>query len=193
MVIRNGDGRSVTDDIAKLQAKLDPARGVLRVTVRLVAGKEQQIWILSFQVVDNLRSQPRRATGITRHIGDDDDILCDGILANQTFESRPFAVSHTIRHVLAVVPVVDPKVRTPTRIENGLFRDLFPLAVLLELKPCFARFTGFQRVKLGGQLEDAMIVRVQSKRDDFVTRHIHRRWRVPSLGRFRAPPLSDRE
>ena len=46
VIVGNADRRPVADDVAELQAELDPAGRVLGVAIGLVAGEEEQVGIL---------------------------------------------------------------------------------------------------------------------------------------------------
>ena len=61
MVVRNTNRRAILHHVAKLQTELNPAGGVLGVAIGLVAGEEQEIRILTDQVIQDLWSGARRA------------------------------------------------------------------------------------------------------------------------------------
>ena len=48
MVVRNGYGGAVFDEIPELQTKFDPARSVFRMVIGLITGKEKHIGVNRF-------------------------------------------------------------------------------------------------------------------------------------------------
>jgi len=99
VVVRNADRRTIAHDLPELQTELDPAGGMLRVTVGLVAAKKEQIRVLFFKIVDDLGPLVDGFARIAGLIGDDDLVLLDRIAADASFEQRLFTMSNSIRDV----------------------------------------------------------------------------------------------
>ena len=59
VVVGDRDRGPVADDVAELEAELDPAGGVLGMAVGLVAGEEQQVGVLALEVLDDLGPHAR--------------------------------------------------------------------------------------------------------------------------------------
>jgi len=86
MVVWNRDHRSILHDLAKLKAELQPTGCVLSVVIGLVAGEEQDVRILLLEIFNNAGPGSGRAGGIAGKVADDNHVLVDRILANETFE-----------------------------------------------------------------------------------------------------------
>ncbi len=177
VIVGNGDRGPITDDFAKLQAELDPARRVLRVAVGLVAGKEQQVGILPLQVLGNLGPLASRAARVAGHVRDDDLVLVDRIAANPALERRYFAVPDPVPHVLRCVPGLEAKMRVPAWIEHFGPCNFGPVVVAPQFQTRDAFLARLEGEELRGHLQHAVVAGVNSKRDDLVARYIHRRRR----------------
>ena len=64
VIIRDADGGTVAEQVAELEAELDPAGGVLGMAVGLIARKKQQVRILRLELVDDFRALASRPAGI---------------------------------------------------------------------------------------------------------------------------------
>ena len=174
----------VADDVAELQAELDPAGGVLGVAVGLVAGEEEQVGVLPLEVLDDLGPQAGGAAGVARHVGDDDLLLVRRVAADEALEHRLLAVSHAVGHVPGVVPfsmrkcASQPGYSTSARAASVHWPSRWNSRRALRSSP------GFKREELRGQLQHAGVMRVDREGDDLVARSVHRRClrRAATLG-----------
>ena len=191
VVVRDRDRGAVPDQVAELQAELDPASGVFSVPIGLVTGEEQQVRVLGEQVLDDLRPTARGAAGVARHVRHHNRVLLGRVTADRTLERGRLAVPHAVLDALRGVPLPDAKVGAPAGVLDRRLPQLDPPPVAFHFQPGLARFVRPERVELGGQLEHAAIDGVEGERDNLIAGHVER-WR--GIGPFRLrllPPLAD--
>ena len=177
VIVGNAHRRAVADDVAKLQAELDPSRRVLRVAIRLITTEKQHVRVLRPQVVDDLGARPDRAAGVAAHVRDHDLILLHRIATDEALKHRLLAVAHAVGHVLRAIPALHAEMRVPARIMHLALRDFLPLAVLLlHFESRHTLLARLQREKLRAHLQHAVLLSVIRKAHHFIARHIHRRW-----------------
>ncbi len=149
VIVGNRHDGTVFQDLTKLHPELKPAISVFGVVIRLIAGKEQEIRIKLFQVVDHHWSGPRCARTIARQVADDNHVFVDGVFADQAFELCFLTMADAIGNILGVVPVLDSKVSAPAKLNDGLRGDLLPLSTfLLQFKRDLFGFVGHQGEQL---------------------------------------------
>ena len=188
VVVGDGDHRSVAEDVSELDAPFEPAEGVLGVVVRLVSGKEQQVGVLAFEVVDDAGSRTGAAARVARECSDDDHVLVGGVATHQSVEGRSRPKADAVADVLAVVPVLDPKVSTPAQLVDLGTSRFCPGLARLKLQPNHPGLIRQQREQLGGQFQDALVMCVDGKGEHLIARHHQARFHLA----FGFPPFAGR-
>jgi hypothetical protein len=142
------------------------------VVIHLIPGKKEEVRLDVLQVIEDIGLGDVAAMGggdrIAGKRGNNDFVLIGRVATDQPFIDRGLAVPHAVRHVPARVPVLDPKWGDPAGRDHLGPRDLSPLAVALGFQPHRARITLIQRVKLGRQLQHAVVYRIEGKGNDLV-------------------------
>ena len=176
VIVGNRDRGRVADDFAEVPAELEPVGQMPVVVVDLIAGEEQQVGIQLLDVLDdvvfrNVSAMRRidRVPGESRH---DDDVLLDGVSADQPLVERRLAVCHSVGRVFRRVPVFDAKRGRPPRFDHFRLGDLPPSAALQDLQADGPVAVFTQRIELGRQLHDVVLNRVQRKADLLVFGHV---------------------
>ena len=180
VIVRDANRRAIANDIAVLQAKLNPAGGVLGVPVVLVATEKQQVGVEPPEIPDDLITRPGRATGVARKVCHHNLVAVYGITTDEPFEFRLLAVAHPVLHVIGVVPVFNPKMSVPSRIMHfrpGRHTPFF-LTGQHEFQSCLALFAGLEGEELCRELEHAALMGVHRERHHLIPRHVHARWRT---------------
>ncbi len=135
VVVRDADRRAILDDLAILEAELDPAGRVLGVVIRLIAREEEQIRILTQQPLHDFRPRALGSRRVASQVGDDDLVLVQRITTDGAVERRLVPMPHPVRHRLRCIPAFDPEVGAPARISNRRAGDFRPGAIALNLQP----------------------------------------------------------
>ena len=206
VVVGDRDRGRVADHVAEVAAELQPVGIVPVVVVDLVAGEEQQVGLDPLEVLDDVAlgdvAAVARIDRVARERGHHDLVLVDRVAADDALVHGRLAVPHPVRHFAGHVPVLDAKRRRPAGIDHLGRGDLLPLAVLLHFQPHGSRIALFQRVELGGELEDVVVDRVQGEADHLVLGDlrdlqqsgppVRRAWVSASVGERPRPRWEDR-
>ena len=180
VVVGDRHGRPITEHVAELQAELDPADGVLRVAVGLVAGEKEEIGIEDLQVCHQLVPRARcarRVAGEHRHA---EPLFLGGIAADSAGELGGVAVPHAVGHRHGGIPAGDAEVGVPARIKHRGPGHLFPAAAAIHLEAGLHRLSRLEGKELRGELERRRSARrfhvdgVDRKGDDVRPRHVDR-------------------
>ena len=118
MVVRNGDGRTVLDDIPELQTKFNPARSMFSMMVSLITGKEKKVGVDFFNVLHDVSSWTWVPAGIAGQIAHDDFIFVDGVFSNRSGKDSFLSMSDAVGKNLGVVPVRNSEVGTPSWVSD---------------------------------------------------------------------------
>ena len=136
VIVGNTDRRAIANDVAKLQAELNPAGRVFRVAIGLVATKEEYIGIVRAKVVDDLSAWANGTARVAAQVRDHDHFFLHWIAANQSLEHRLLSVAHAVGNILRTIPTFDAKMCIPAGIKHLGFRDFFPfITPLFQFKP----------------------------------------------------------
>ena len=201
VIIRDANRRAIANDIAVLQAKLNPAGGMLGVPVVLVATKKQQVRIDLSEIFHDLIARPGRATGVARKVGHNDLVSINRITTNKSLEFCLLAVAHPVLHVIGIVPVFNPKMSIPARVMHFRLGRHAPLfAGQLQFQSHLTLLTRLQWEKLCRELQHAPLMGVHRECHHLIPRHVHARWRALASPRGRLaivaralPPLTGGE
>ena len=94
-----------------------------------------------------------------------------------------------VGNVFRVVPVIDSKMSAPAKFDNFLLSRFLPVSIrLFEVQANGLFFIRLQWKKLRCQLQRAMVMRVDGKGDDLISRHIQ--IHGTALVRLHVPPLA---
>ena len=174
VIVWDADGGAVADDVAELEAELDPAGGVLGVAVGLITAEEEDIGVLSAEVVDDFGAGADGSAGVATHVGDDDDVFVHGIAADEAFELGGLAVADAIGDVFGAVPAFDAEVGVPAWVEDIGAGDFLPvLAIWADFEAGDAFFIWFEGEELGAHFEHAVLLGVVGEADDLIAWDIH--------------------
>ena len=190
VVVGDRDRGPIAEDVAELQAELDPAHGVLRVAVGLVAREKQEIGIENPEIRDQLIPRAGRARRVAGEHGDADPLVVGRIAADRAGERGLPTVADSVGHRPRRVPVGDAEVDVPAGIEHGGPVHLLPAGAAIDLQPRLQRLARPQRKQLGGELEHArgglglQAHGVDREGDHVAARHVERE----RPGRLRPAP-----
>ena len=180
VIVGDADRGTITHDLPKLQAKLDPASRVLGVPVGLISREEQHVGILRLEVVTDLGAQASRATRVAGHVRDHDLLLVRRITPDHTVKHGLLTVPDAIANILGRIPAFHSEMRIPPGIQHLCLRNLHPSAITLYLKPGESLLIRLQGEELGAHLHHPALLGVDRKSHHLIPGHIHGRWRTAS-------------
>ena len=143
MVVGDGDGRTIAQDLAKLATEGEPSGGVVLVIVTLITGEEQQVGILGAEVINDGVTVAPVLVGVAGKHGDGNARFVRRVGTNESFKTGYIAESHPIGHGPGGIPILDAEVSRPTGEEYRGGRRRLPLTRRVgEFEGDLARFRG---------------------------------------------------
>ena len=153
VVVGNRDRGPIPHHVAKLQAELEPAHGVLGVPVGLVAREEEEVGIGGPQAGHEFLPLARRPRRVAREHGHADLLARGRVGPHEPLEHRLLPVPHAVGSGLARIPALDPEVDIPPGIEHVGGRHLLPGVAPLHLEPGHTGLARLERKELRRELE----------------------------------------